>query len=79
MQDPLEPNTINAKVMQRIVGGKYDFPKDVRVSPECLDLIARIFTPDPAKRIKTEEIKRHSWLSGAAHRLSEFCTVMPWL
>ena len=63
-QDPAEPNMINARVMQRIVGGKYDFPSSKKVSPECLDLIAKIFTPDPAKRIKTEDIKRHPWLSG---------------
>ena len=65
MQDPLEPNAINAKVMQRIVNGRYEFPKDqFKVSPECLDLIARIFNPKPDVRIKTSEIKRHPWLSG---------------
>ncbi|KAK9808025.1 hypothetical protein WJX73_005910 [Symbiochloris irregularis] len=63
--DPLEPNAINAKVMQRIVNGRYEFPKDqVKVSPECLDLIAKIFNPKPDLRIKTSEIKRHPWLSG---------------
>lgn len=62
--DPLEPNTINAKVMQRIVGGKYELPRDLQLSEACQDLIAKIFVPDPNKRIKTEDIKRHAWLSG---------------
>lgn len=50
--------------MQRIVGGKYELPRDLQLSEACQDLIAKIFVPDPNKRIKTEDIKRHAWLSG---------------
>ncbi len=40
---------------------KYSIPYDVRLSRECLDLISRIFVPDPAKRITLAQIKEHPW------------------
>lgn len=58
------PSAITGKVMQRIIKGDFKFPANVQVSPECIDLLRHIFTPDPDKRIKTESIKQHSWLSG---------------
>ena len=37
------------------------------LSVECQDLLRRIFTIDPAKRIGIEEIKRHPWYEQVLH------------
>lgn len=37
------------------------FPPELRVSPELLDLFARILEKDPAKRITLEGIMSHPW------------------
>lgn len=43
------------------MGVKYAFPANQRISPECLDLVARIFNADPTGRITMADIRRHPW------------------
>ncbi|KAK9813476.1 hypothetical protein WJX73_001088 [Symbiochloris irregularis] len=63
--DPAEPDAVNARLLQRIVKGRYEFPSDrVEVTACCLDLLSRIFQTDPADRITAAEMKDHPWLSG---------------
>lgn len=47
--------------MQKILGVQYSIPDYVHISPECRDLITRIFVGNPASRITMPEIKNHPW------------------
>ena len=58
MQDPNVPNALSRKMMQRIVNVQWDIPEDVQLSPECHDLLSRIFVPDPTQRIRVPDIRR---------------------
>ncbi|KAF8410000.1 hypothetical protein HHK36_002520 [Tetracentron sinense] len=59
-EDPKEPkNTIGT--IQRILSIQYSIPDDVHISPECCNLISRIFVADPGMRITIPEIKNHEW------------------
>lgn len=44
---------------KKITAGDFTIPKFV--SPYAKDLIQRILTTDPDRRIKISEIKKHSW------------------
>ena len=66
VQDPAEPNVMNARVNQRIIRGTYELPKDVPLSRECQDLLSRIFVTDPKRRIKAPQMKQHPFLAGTA-------------
>jgi len=44
------------------VWGRYYLPGDVQLSVEAQDLLARIFRPDPKKRIGLAAMRRHPWL-----------------
>nr|AVL26011.1 SnRK2.2 [Prunus avium] len=59
-EDPDEPKDFR-KTIQRILSVQYSIPDSVQISRECLELISRIFVPDPAARITIPEIKNHSW------------------
>ncbi|MEW5313569.1 MAG: hypothetical protein WDW38_005127 [Sanguina aurantia] len=59
-EDPADPRNFR-KTIQRIMGVKYAFPANQRISPECLDLVARIFNADPIGRITMADIRRHPW------------------
>ncbi|XP_037491427.1 serine/threonine-protein kinase SRK2I [Jatropha curcas] len=59
-EDPDEPKDFR-KTIQRILNVQYSIPDMVRISPECCDLISRIFVFDPAARITIPQIKNHDW------------------
>ncbi|KAJ7952915.1 Protein kinase superfamily protein [Quillaja saponaria] len=59
-EDPDEPKDFR-KTIQRILSVQYSIPDFVQISPECRDLIARIFVSDPAQRITIPEIWKHVW------------------
>ncbi|XP_062215194.1 serine/threonine-protein kinase SAPK10-like [Phragmites australis] len=59
-EDPDEPKNFR-KTIQRILGVQYSIPDYVHISPECRDLISRIFVADPATRITIPEITNHPW------------------
>jgi len=49
------------KTIQRIMSVQYTIPDYVHVSPECKQLLARIFVANPHRRITISEIKSHPW------------------
>ncbi|TQD97244.1 hypothetical protein C1H46_017175 [Malus baccata] len=59
-EDPDEPKDFR-KTIQRILSVQYSIPDTVQISHECLELISRIFVPDPSARITIPEIKNHPW------------------
>ncbi|KAJ7944390.1 Protein kinase superfamily protein [Quillaja saponaria] len=59
-EDPDEPKDFR-KTIQRILCVQYSIPDTVQISPECHDLISRIFVMDPAQRITIPEIWKHRW------------------
>nr|XP_010941849.1 serine/threonine-protein kinase SAPK10 [Elaeis guineensis] len=59
-EDPEEPKNFR-KTIQRILGVQYSIPDYVHISPECRQLISRIFVGNPAMRITIPEIQNHEW------------------
>ncbi|XP_054824623.1 serine/threonine-protein kinase SRK2I-like [Prosopis cineraria] len=59
-EDPHEPKDFR-KTIQRVLSVQYSIPDIVQISPECRDLISRIFVFDPAERITIPEILNHEW------------------
>ena len=39
----------------------YSIPANLHLTPECHDLVSRIFVADPANRISMSDIRRHPW------------------
>ena len=52
-----DPNTSN--LYKKILSADYEMPDFI--SPEAHDLIVRILTTDPEKRITIAQIKQHPW------------------
>jgi len=52
-----DPNT--GKLYKKILAADYDLPSHVSV--EAADLLRRILTTDPEKRISIPNIKKHPW------------------
>lgn len=48
-------------LLRKVVNGKFVLPKNI--SPECADLIQRMLTVDPQKRITIDEIRHHPWVT----------------
>ncbi|TVU46149.1 hypothetical protein EJB05_05667 [Eragrostis curvula] len=61
-EDPDEPKNFR-KTIQRILSVQYSIPDYVHISPECRDLISRIFVADPSTRITIPEITNHPWFT----------------
>ncbi|KAB1214672.1 Serine/threonine-protein kinase SRK2I [Morella rubra] len=59
-EDPDEPKDFR-KTIQRILSVQYSIPDNVQISPECRNLISRIFVFDPTARITIPNIKNHEW------------------
>jgi serine/threonine-protein kinase SRK2 len=59
-EDSSDPRNFR-KTIQRIMGVKYSFPANLRLSAECLDLIRQIFVADPAKRVTLKGLRQHPW------------------
>jgi len=59
-EDAEDPRNFR-KTIQKIMAVDYAIPSDIPVSPECRDLLSRIFVADPAKRITMPEIWSHVW------------------
>lgn len=49
------------KTIQRIMSVQYTIPDYVHVSPECKQLLGRIFVANPYRRITISEIRHHPW------------------
>ncbi|KDD75670.1 protein kinase, partial [Helicosporidium sp. ATCC 50920] len=59
-EDPADPRNFR-KTIQRIMGVRYSFPPALRLSRDCLDLIARIFVANPGQRVRLGAIRQHPW------------------
>ncbi|GJN24070.1 hypothetical protein PR202_gb11783 [Eleusine coracana subsp. coracana] len=55
-EDPDEPKNFRKTI-------QYSIPDYVHISPECRDLISRIFVADPSTRITIPEITNHPWFT----------------
>ena len=53
----------NDKLYRKILNGKFEIPG--YLSENCVDLIKKILTVNPKKRIKFEEVKNHVWIKDA--------------
>lgn len=49
-------------LLLKVQTGKYEMPDDDEISKDAMDLIERILTVDPEKRIKTRDILKHPLL-----------------
>ncbi|CAL9080306.1 unnamed protein product [Musa textilis] len=59
-EDPEEPKNFR-KTLERILTVQYSIPDSIYISPECRQLISRIFVANPATRITIPEIRNHEW------------------
>ncbi|XP_061341194.1 serine/threonine-protein kinase SRK2I-like isoform X2 [Gastrolobium bilobum] len=59
-EDPNEPKDFR-KTIQRVLSVQYSIPDFVQISPECRNVISRIFVFDPAERITIPEILKNEW------------------
>ena len=62
-----DPNTSN--LYKKILSADYETPNFI--SPEAQDLIHRILTTDPEKRITIPQIKKHEWFNMEEPTLSK--------
>ena len=62
-----DPNTSN--LYKKILSADYEMPDFI--SPEAHDLIVRILTTDPEKRITIPQIKQHPWFNLKKMTLSQ--------
>ncbi len=61
---PFNGNT-NQAIMDRILDGKYEIPKDIKktLSKQCIDVIFKTLQVDPAVRISTTDLLNHPFIS----------------
>lgn len=59
-EDPSDPRNFR-KTIQRIMGVRYSFPTNLRLSADCLDLIQKIFAANPNSRVTLKGLKSHRW------------------
>jgi serine/threonine protein kinase len=57
---PFDDENIQS-LIHKITKGVFDMPSDL--SSSCKDLISKLLTVDPSKRITFAEIKRHAWFN----------------
>ncbi|KAL4421960.1 hypothetical protein ABPG77_007902 [Micractinium sp. CCAP 211/92] len=57
-QDPADPRSCRKT---RILAVQYSIPPQLNLSDSCVDLLRRIFVPDPAQRISLAQIRQHPW------------------
>ena len=49
------------QLLRNIVSGQFSFPSRLELSAEIKDLIGRMLTVDPARRITVAQIRQHPW------------------
>ena len=57
----LTPPCLSWCLSQRILAVHYQIPPQLRISPDCQDLLARVFVANPMQRISLEGIQQHPW------------------
>lgn len=58
--DPRDPANFS-RTAANILKGRYAFPHNLNLSPECQELIKGMLQRDPKLRITIQEIKKSSW------------------
>jgi len=61
---PFVEATMNCELYSALVAGKFEFPK--HFSPDLVDLLLKMFVPNPSERITLDEIAKHRWVVGDA-------------
>lgn len=49
--------------LDAVLRGEFTYPPDVKLSPECKELISLMLVPETAKRATIEQIMYHPWLT----------------
>lgn len=59
----LASDELMVALMQRTLQGHVGYPPNISssVSPGCLDILGRLFQPDPKQRIDMQGLLRHPW------------------
>ena len=57
----LAQQTRNKMLMEEIINSKWQVPAGMSAAPGALDILGRLLTPDPAKRIDMAGIQKHPW------------------
>ena len=67
----------DVEIIQNVQKGKFVFPEEEWgvISPECKDLIKKMLTYEPSKRISAKEILIHPWFSQYEKKVKEDKTV----
>jgi calcium-dependent protein kinase len=69
---PFDSDTKNrTEVFTKIKNGAYKMTDDMRLSPECKDLLKRMICVDRSKRISGEDILKHQWFKNCLHKDSK--------
>ncbi|XP_055336131.1 calcium/calmodulin-dependent protein kinase kinase 1-like isoform X2 [Paramacrobiotus metropolitanus] len=55
------------QLFKAILNDSVEFPADADISPELKDLLARLLTKNPKRRIRMEDVKLHPWLQTDNH------------
>ena len=66
---PFDDENIQS-LIHKITKGVFDMPSDL--SSSCKDIISKLLTVDPSKRITFAEIKRHAWFNSNSNSNSVF-------
>jgi serine/threonine protein kinase len=61
---PFDGNSLK-EVFAKIKKGEFHMPR--HLSPNCKDIIKRMITVNPKKRINCEEILEHPWIKQTEH------------
>merc|ERR1712173_288239 len=64
-QRPFEASG-SRSVFMVVQKGIYQWPDDIEPTPEVIDLVGRMLTVDPEKRITAQEAIEHPWITGKA-------------
>jgi len=54
------------EMFEKIRKGDYEFPDNMTITPQAKDLIQRLLTVDPSKRITAKAALEHPWIKGEA-------------
>jgi len=63
-------------LFDQILKGRYDFPSPWwdNVSEDAKDLVRKMLTVDPKKRISAADVLKHKWVAGAAQSAVQLTT-----
>lgn len=66
-----------AELRQDITKGKYTFPENVAISPDCREMISKLLCVNPEKRLTIKDIKEHQWFAEGLNTVGLDAAVLP--